>query len=194
MSFSQWVWRELQPGNLQETRRTDWQQMTVMSFPTELRSLLWRQRGLITWHRLTTAIKQLRTAHTLTRLSTLINITTGHFRDEFLSGRPQSNLHTHWHTQPFYCPFPGLPGWASARRNLLDFMEQGKITEADTPTIRLGSTPSGFRTNQWPTSIIPLFLCWIPFLPQHSHFIMAWDGHQICWLAYPVPNKQRLSI
>jgi len=31
---------------------------------------------------------------------------------------------------------------ASARRNLLlDFMVQGKVTEADTPTIRLGATP-----------------------------------------------------
>ena len=29
--------------------------------------------------------------------------------------------------QPFYGPFPGPPGWASARRQLLDFMVQGKI-------------------------------------------------------------------
>ena len=115
------------------------------------------------------------------------------FQRWVFSGRPQSNLHTHWHTQSFYGPFPGLPGCASARRNLLDFMEQGKITEADTPTIQLGSTPSGFRTNQWPTSIIPLFLCWMPFLPQHPHFILAWDGHQICWLAYPVAWLQSNS-
>jgi len=31
------------------------------------------------------------------------------------------------HTQPFYGPFPGPPGWASARSELLDFMVQGKI-------------------------------------------------------------------
>jgi len=35
--------------------------------------------------------------------------------------------------------------WASASRELLDFMVQGKINRgrADTPTIRLGATPSG---------------------------------------------------
>jgi len=26
----------------------------------------------------------------------------------------------------------------------------------------------------------------MPFLPQPSHFILAWDRHQICWLAYRV--------
>jgi len=30
------------------------------------------------------------------------------------------------------------------------------------------------------------FLCRMPFLPQPSHFILACDRHQICWLAYPV--------
>jgi len=34
----------------------------------------------------------------------------------------------------------GPPGWAGARRELLDITVQGKITEADTPTIRLGTT------------------------------------------------------
>jgi len=29
--------------------------------------------------------------------------------------------------QPFYGLFPGPPGWAGARRELLDFMVQGKI-------------------------------------------------------------------
>jgi len=29
--------------------------------------------------------------------------------------------------QPFYSPFPGPLGWAGARRELLDFMVQGKI-------------------------------------------------------------------
>jgi len=43
-------------------------------------------------------------------------------------------------------------------------------------------------TNQRPTSIIPPLLHWmpLPFLPQPSQFILAWDRHQICWLAYPV--------
>jgi len=43
------------------------------------------------------------------------------------------------------------------------------------------------RTNQRPIAITPPpFLCRMPFLPQPSHFILACDRHQICWLAYPV--------
>jgi len=41
-------------------------------------------------------------------------------------------------------------------------------------------------TNQRSTSLIPLFLCQMPFLLQPSQFILAWDKHQICWLAYSV--------
>jgi len=61
------------------------------------------------------------------------------------------------------------------------FMVQGRITEADT------DHPAGcqsIRTNQRPTSNIPPFLRRMPFLPQPSHFILARDRHQICWLAY----------
>ena len=86
--------------------------MTVMSFPTELRSLLWRQRGLITWHRLTTAIKQLRTAHTLTRLSTLINITTCHLRDEFFQAdhsQTYTHIDTHNRFTALFRDYPGEP-------------------------------------------------------------------------------------
>jgi len=32
----------------------------------------------------------------------------------------------------------------------------------------------------------PPFLHRMPFLAQPSQFILAWDRHQICWLAYPV--------
>jgi len=32
----------------------------------------------------------------------------------------------------------------------------------------------------------PPFLRWMPFLAQPSQFILAWDRHQVCWLAYPV--------
>jgi len=42
------------------------------------------------------------------------------------------------------------------------------------------------RTNQRPTSLIPPFLCQMPFLLQPSQFILAWDRRQICWLAYPL--------
>jgi len=49
-----------------------------------------------------------------------------------------SNHHTTTVLRPF---FPGPPGWASARKELLDFIVQGEI-KADTLTIRLGATPS----------------------------------------------------
>ena len=42
-----------------------------------------------------------------------------------------------------------------------------KITEADAPTIH----PDPIRC---PTSIIPHFLCWMPFLSEPSRFILAW--------------------
>jgi len=59
-------------------------------------------------------------------------------------------------------------------------MVQGEISEADTPDYPDGH--HSMRTNQWPTSIIPPFLCQIPFLPQPSQFILAWDWQHICWL------------
>jgi len=48
--------------------------------------------------------------------------------------------------QPFYDPFPWPPGWAGARRKLLDFMVQGKIGRG-----RHTNHPAGrhsIRTNQ----------------------------------------------
>jgi len=54
--------------------------------------------------------------------------------------------------------FLGSPGWAGARRNLLDVMVQENITEADTLKIQLGATPSGLISKwQQPTSLIPPF-------------------------------------
>jgi len=50
--------------------------------------------------------------------------------------------------QPFYGPFSGPPGWAGARRELLDFMVQGKINRGRHP-----DHPGGrhsIRTNQCP--------------------------------------------
>ena len=42
--------------------------------------------------------------------------------------------------------FPGPPGWASARRELRTLGCKGRLTEADTLTIRLGATPSGLSS------------------------------------------------
>ena len=49
------------------------------------------------------------------------------------------------------------------------------------------TTPS--RLIGAPTSAIPTILSRMPFLTQPSQFILAWDRHQICWLAYPVAWK-----
>ena len=48
------------------------------------------------------------------------------------------------HHNHFTALFLGPPGWAGARRELLDLWCKG--TEADTPTIRLGATPSGLTS------------------------------------------------
>jgi len=46
------------------------------------------------------------------------------------------------------------------------------------------ATPS--RLIDAPLLPSPPFLHKMPFLTQPSQFILAWDKHQICWLAYPV--------
>ena len=59
------------------------------------------------------------------------------------------------HHNHFTALFPGPPGWAGARRELLDLWCKGRLTEAYTLTIRLGATPSGL--NQYPPLPSPLF-------------------------------------
>jgi len=86
--------------------------------------------------------------------------------------------------KPFYCTvcnkrftfynhftalFPGPPGWASGRRELLDFLVQGMIkllTEADTPTIWMGITPSGLSIAYLHHP--PYFTDRMPFLPPNQ--------------------------
>jgi len=96
-----------------------------------------------------------------------------------------SNTEKHTQHKTFLRPFSGIPEWAGARSNLP--LVQGKITEADTPTIWMRATLSGAISDP-PPNISP-FLCRMPFLLQPSHFILAWDRHQICWLAYPVARN-----
>ena len=56
----------------------------------------------------------------------------------------------HHHTNHFTALFPGPPGSAGTRRELLDFLNskwcKGRLTEADTPTIQMGATPSGLTS------------------------------------------------
>jgi len=62
-------------------------------------------------------------------------------------------------------------------RHFLDFMVQGKITEADALRICLDVTPPGLLMP--PPSSSPPLLHWMPFLPQPSQFILARDRHWI---------------
>jgi len=59
------------------------------------------------------------------------------------------------HHNHFTALFPGPPGWAGARRELLDFMVQGKINRG-----RHTDHPAGchsIRTNQCPPPPSPIF-------------------------------------
>ena len=67
------------------------------------------------------------------------------------------------HHNRFMALFPGPPGWAGARRELLDFMVQGKINRG-----RHTDHPAGrhsIRTNQCPPPPSPFFTGRMPFLP-----------------------------
>jgi len=86
------------------------------------------------------------------------------------------------HTQPFYDHFfRDYPGEPKKSSGLYGAREYNRDRHTNNPAGR-----HSVRINQPPTSLIPPFLRWMPFLPQPSQFILAWDKHQICWLAYPV--------
>jgi len=94
-------------------------------------------------------------------------------------------------TQPFYGFLdyvrdnPGEPVPEGTFRHLLDFLVQNESN-----TGRCTNNPDGLPPH--PDYLLPSplpsppFLRWMPFLTQPSQFNLAWDRHQICWLAYPV--------
>ena len=95
----------------------------------------------------------------------------GFAEDAFLHDQSRGN---YWHTflklyrpQPFYGPFSGPTGWAGARRELLDFIVQGKINRG-----RHTDYPDGrhsIRTKQCPPPPSPIFCTgWMPFLPPNQ--------------------------
>ena len=61
-----------------------------------------------------------------------------------------------------------------ANHLLLGFVVQGKITEADIPTVWLGATPSKLVSDLHH----PPFVHRMNFLPQPSRFILVWDRHR----------------
>jgi len=93
----------------------------------------------------------------------------------------------HTTQQPFTALSPGLPRWASARRNLLlDFMVQGERSKADTVIIWLGTTPSGLISDPPPSSLH--FYAWCPSCCNPPTLSWLATGTLICWLAYPVAS------
>jgi len=82
-----------------------------------------------------------------------------------LVGR-QGEHSPHHTTQPFYGPFLGPLGWASARRELLGLQCKGRLIEADTQTIQLGATPSGLTSAH--LHHLPFFTGRMPFLPPNQ--------------------------
>jgi len=93
---------------------------------------------------------------------------------------------------PFYGHFSETTQVSRCQKKIFfwTFMVQGRITEADTPTIRLGATPSGQISNQSPTS--PIFML-DAFLPQPSLYPGFGQATNICWTAYTVVWFSRTS-
>jgi len=84
------------------------------------------------------------------------------------------NFHdiTHSNTQPFYGLFPRQPGWAGARRELLDFVVQGKVNRG-----RHTDHPAG-RHSIWTNQCPP---------PPSTPHPYSWHKHHITqslWWSY----------
>jgi len=77
------------------------------------------------------------------------------------------------HTQPFYGPFSGTTRVSQCQKK-----SSGLCSAREDNRGRHTDHPAHLHH--------PLFLRWMRFLPQSSHFVLAWDRHQLCWLEYPV--------
>jgi len=102
-------------------------------------------------------------------------------------------FHTHTHTQHnHFTALWTLSGTTRVSRYqkvhfaiFWIFWSKMKITQTDAPTVWMDC--HHIQTNWYPHLCHPPpFLRRMPFLTQPSQFILAWDRHQICWLAYPV--------
>jgi len=83
--------------------------------------------------------------------------------------------HTHTYTSVLRRFFRDHLGWAGARRELLDFMEQGKINKG-----RHTDHPAGryfIRTKQCPSPPSPIFTGRMPFLPPNQQ-CQSTEGNQ----------------
>ena len=126
----------------------------------------WAQLSYTTQHR-TVLIIFLHILQTIIIAQMMSTRAEGMKKDEVLWFHCLAHTHTHTHTQPFYGPFPGPPGSAGARRELLNFMVQGKINRG-----RHTDHPAGrhsIRTNQCLPPPSPIFFTgWMAFLPANQ--------------------------
>ena len=103
------------------------------------------------------------------------------FFSRLMQINPLVQFNTHTILQPFFWNHLGEPVPEEIFFWTLWCKEDNRGRHSD---YRAGH--HSIRTNRRPTNIIPPFLRRMPFLSQPSQFILVWDGHQICWLAYPV--------
>jgi len=85
--------------------------------------------------------------------------------------------HTHTHTAVLWPFVWDYPGGLVSEDIILYFNRRGEDNRD-----KCSDNPSGCHPI-W-TSIIPSVLRQMPFLPQPSEFILAWDRHQICCIPY----------
>jgi len=79
--------------------------------------------------------------------------------------------HTHTHKR-FTALFQGPPGWAGARRELLDFMVQGKINRGRHTDHPLGATPS---------TLSSAHLNHPPFCAKFHPLLTEISAAEFCW-------------
>ena len=95
-------------------------------------------------------------------------------------------LFHHHHHNRFTTLFPGPPGWAGARRELLDFMVQGKINRGRHNDHLAGR--HSIRTNQCPRPPSPIFFSGrMPFLPPKQQ-CQSTEGNAKLWQWSPIKS------
>jgi len=67
--------------------------------------------------------------------------------------------------RPFLQDHPGEP---LPEENFWTLWCKGRLTEADIPTIRLGTTPTGLSSANLPPPSPHFFTGWMPFLPPNQ--------------------------
>jgi len=136
--------------------------LALYSFPVQLRVGGWVGLRAI-WLKKTALLRKCMPAY-LSRLSisemTCLIQSINQWHEQVVWQAPSK------HTQPFYGPFSGPPWWAAARRELLDFMVQGKINRG-----RHTNHPDrrhSIQTNQCPPRPSPIFYRPDAFLPPNQ--------------------------